>query len=162
MLADIVCKGGNFLLNVGASPQGTFPQEALERLREIGDWMAVNAEAIHGTRAVAPFRERNVCFTRKGEWVYAIVLAAEDRARPPARVRLSAIVPAAGSEVRLLGRDKPLAWHMADGRADPAVQGPALPARLGAEVQAEHTLTREWASQAGNLRNGSTTPAGKE
>jgi len=127
MLVDIVSKGGNFLLNVGASPEGTFPQEALERLREIGDWMAVNAEAIHGTRAVAPFRERNVCFTRKGEWVYAIVLAAEGRDRPPARVRLSAIVPAAGSEVFLLGRDKPLAWHMVDGRAEVSLRFGDLP-----------------------------------
>ncbi|HMN94882.1 MAG TPA: alpha-L-fucosidase [Phycisphaerales bacterium] len=54
MLSDIVSKGGNFLLNVGPKADGTFPPEAVERLREIGAWMAVNGEAIHGTQA-SPF-----------------------------------------------------------------------------------------------------------
>jgi alpha-L-fucosidase len=48
-LSDIVSKNGNFLLNVGPKPDGTFPQESIDRLSEIGDWMDVNGEAIHGT-----------------------------------------------------------------------------------------------------------------
>ena len=48
-LVAIASKGGNYLLNVGPSPQGTFPPEAVERLSAIGEWMAVNGEAIHGT-----------------------------------------------------------------------------------------------------------------
>jgi alpha-L-fucosidase len=48
-LVEIAAKGGNYLLNVGPTPQGTFPPEAVARLREIGQWMAVNGEAIHGT-----------------------------------------------------------------------------------------------------------------
>jgi len=50
-LIDIASKGGNFLLNVGPKPDGTFPAPAMERLEEIGRWMAVNGEAIHGARA---------------------------------------------------------------------------------------------------------------
>ncbi|MBP6976696.1 MAG: alpha-L-fucosidase [Bacteroidales bacterium] len=54
MLADIASKGGNFLLNVGPTAQGTFPQESIDRLRDIGQWMVVNSEAIYGTVA-SPF-----------------------------------------------------------------------------------------------------------
>lgn len=54
-LADIASKGGNFLLNVGPKADGTFPDEAIERLREIGAWMKVNGESIYGTQA-GPFK----------------------------------------------------------------------------------------------------------
>ena len=53
-LADIASKGGNFLLNIGPRSDGTFPPEAVERLAEIGAWMKVNGESIHGTTA-SPF-----------------------------------------------------------------------------------------------------------
>jgi len=50
-LVDIASKGGNFLLNIGPKPDGTFPREALDRLEAIGRWMDVNGQAIHGTTA---------------------------------------------------------------------------------------------------------------
>lgn len=49
-LADITSKGGNYLLNVGPDELGRIPAPSLERLAEIGAWMKVNGEAIHGTR----------------------------------------------------------------------------------------------------------------
>ena len=55
-LSDIVSKNGNFLLNIGPKPDGTFPEESVQRLAEIGDWMDVNSEAIHGTVG-SPFKE---------------------------------------------------------------------------------------------------------
>jgi alpha-L-fucosidase len=53
-LADIASKGGNFLLNVGPTAGGVFPDPSVERLREIGAWMKQNGESIYGTSA-SPF-----------------------------------------------------------------------------------------------------------
>jgi alpha-L-fucosidase len=53
-LIDIASKGGNYLLNVGPTAEGEIPGPSIERLRELGEWMKVNAGAIHGTQA-SPF-----------------------------------------------------------------------------------------------------------
>ena len=62
MLIEIVSKGGNFLLNVGPKGDGSFPDEAVERLKGMGAWMKVNGEAIHGVEKnplrTLPFSER--------------------------------------------------------------------------------------------------------
>ncbi len=112
MLVDIVSKGGNYLLNIGPSPEGELPAESLVRLREIGEWMAVNGEAIYGTRPVAPYKEAKTCFTSKADGsIYAIYLAAEDEDRPPAKLMLFSHVPEDGSEVQMLGVEEPVEWE---------------------------------------------------
>ncbi len=50
-LVDIASKGGNYLLNIGPKSDGEFPQESIDRLKEIGAWMKVNSEAIYATKA---------------------------------------------------------------------------------------------------------------
>lgn len=49
-LTEIVSKGGNYLLNIGPQPDGLFPEKAIGRLSQIGQWMKTNGEAIYGTQ----------------------------------------------------------------------------------------------------------------
>jgi alpha-L-fucosidase len=53
-LIDIASKGGNYLLNVGPTSEGLIPGPSVDRLAEIGKWMAVNGESIYGASA-SPF-----------------------------------------------------------------------------------------------------------
>jgi alpha-L-fucosidase len=50
VLADLVSRGGNFLLDIGPTGDGRIPVVMQQRLLEIGDWLKVNGEAIYGTR----------------------------------------------------------------------------------------------------------------
>lgn len=50
-LIDQSSKGGNYLLNVSPTGEGTLRTEAIDRLKAIGSWMGRNSEAIYGTQA---------------------------------------------------------------------------------------------------------------
>ncbi len=54
LLINSVSKGGNLLLNVGPTGRGTFDQRARERLKAMGDWMAVNSRSIYGCTEAPP------------------------------------------------------------------------------------------------------------
>jgi alpha-L-fucosidase len=69
-LIDIVSKGGNFLLNVGPNAYGIIPEVCQQNLREIGDWLKINGEAIYGTQSSPfPFLSWGRA-TRKGQTLY--------------------------------------------------------------------------------------------
>lgn len=53
-LVDIASKGGNYLLNVGPTPEGLIPAPSVERIQAMGRWLAVNGESIYGTQG-SPF-----------------------------------------------------------------------------------------------------------
>ena len=50
MLVDIVSKNGNLLINVVQRPDGSLDPEAEQVLAEMAAWIAINGEAIYGTR----------------------------------------------------------------------------------------------------------------
>ena len=50
LLATCASGGGNLLLNVGPEPDGRFPREAVDRLRQVGAWMRTNGAAIYGAQ----------------------------------------------------------------------------------------------------------------
>jgi alpha-L-fucosidase len=112
LLVDIVAKGGNLLLNIGPGPEGDLSPVALQRLKELGEWMKVNGEAIYATRAIAPYKEGNVCYTRRPDGtINAIYLAADSSGVPPATVSVPAFAPKAGSTVTMLGVTEPIVWE---------------------------------------------------
>ena len=43
--------GANLLLNIGPRPDGRLPEQCLERLQGIGEWLKANGETIYGTEA---------------------------------------------------------------------------------------------------------------
>jgi len=69
-LVEIASKGGNYLLNVGPTAEGTFPAQAVRVLTEIGRWMDANGESIHGTSAGPLGAVPWGCSTAKAGTVY--------------------------------------------------------------------------------------------
>lgn len=51
LLVRAAAKGSNLLLNVGPQPNGELPEQAIERLNGIGDWMERYGETIYGSQA---------------------------------------------------------------------------------------------------------------
>ena len=77
LLMLIRCAGGdgNMLLNVGPEPTGAIEDCQVERLKEIGAWLAKYGESIYATRG-GPYKPaKHVVSTRKGNTVYLHVLA---------------------------------------------------------------------------------------
>jgi alpha-L-fucosidase len=118
-LIDIVAKGGNFLLNVAPTFNGDFEDEAYDRLKEIGDWMKVNGEAIYYSSPVLPYKEGKVCFTQlKDGTTYAIYLCDENENTLPEKLSLNSLSPANNSEIELLGTNTKLKWQKVDKGCD--------------------------------------------
>jgi alpha-L-fucosidase len=97
MLADIVSKNGNLLLNIPVRGDGTIDEDEIAFLQEMAKWMDINSEAIFGTRPWVLYGEGpstvvtkkqnvdfnegktaysadDIRFTCKGDALYAIAL----------------------------------------------------------------------------------------
>lgn len=73
--------GANLLLNIGPQPDGRLPQTSLDRLREMGEWMAANGETIYGTEG-SPFGPQSWgTVTVKGNRMFVHVMTPDNSGR---------------------------------------------------------------------------------
>lgn len=130
MLADIVSKNGNLLLNLPLRPDGTLDEGEEKFLSEFTEWMAVNGEAIYGTRPwerfgegptqteaggfserkAKPYTSEDLRFTRKGNTLYAICLGV-----PEKQILIRSLAGAKPAKVELVGQPGALQATASDG-----------------------------------------------
>jgi alpha-L-fucosidase len=74
-LAEVVARGGNLLLNVSPTGDGSLPQVQVERLEAIAGWMERHAVAVHGVEpALDPWQFHGPT-TRSASTLFCICLA---------------------------------------------------------------------------------------
>jgi alpha-L-fucosidase len=76
LLAGAAGHDSNLLLNVGPKSNGRFPDEAVEQLRQIGEWTSRFGDSIYGTRGGPVPPQKWGVTTRRGEKVYVHVFDA--------------------------------------------------------------------------------------
>jgi alpha-L-fucosidase len=117
-LADIVSKGGNYLLNVGPTAEGLIPQPCIESLADVGRWIEVHGEAIHGTMPWRVFRDGTdgdeIRYTSKGSSLYAIGISLTGTDVKLRDLGKSALTDRAIGSVSLLGYSDSLQWRQED------------------------------------------------
>jgi len=102
LMARSASVGGNFLLNVGPTPEGEILPLHAMRLRQAGSWLRLNGASISNTRAGLMPMTASTVSTRRGDTHYVHVLDyVSDCVALPG-------VPAAVTKARLLRDNSPL------------------------------------------------------
>ncbi len=75
MMAHTVSQDGNFVMNFGPKADGTFRQKELDDVRQIGEWMEINGDAIYECGYAGWEKQDWGYFTKKAgkDSVYMIV-----------------------------------------------------------------------------------------
>ena len=96
--------GVNYLLGFGPMPNGDWAPEAHSNVAKLADWMKINGEAIHGTRALPQGEKSSVLASAKGDVRYLYLLPGK------AEGTVSASISGwrNGGQARLLGDAKKL------------------------------------------------------
>lgn len=111
-LIEIVAKGGCLALGVGPTPEGFLPEEAVECLHTIGEWLNRNGKAIYSTRPASPYQNNGIWFTRsKDRKTYYALYAKPGEQKFPAYIEWENHVPRSGSKIICLQNGKKVKWE---------------------------------------------------
>jgi alpha-L-fucosidase len=134
LLAGTLARGGNIHFDLSPGADGAIPMIQQERLVQLGDWLAVNGEAVYGSRRWSATHEGPLVETLNprlskvdGHWLWSAAtetplihytqtdeaLYAFCLAWPGRELALTQPVPGPRTEVRLLGHPQPLRWQAA-------------------------------------------------
>ena len=73
-------KDANLLMNIGPQPDGCLPEVAVQRLKEVGEWMQTYGETIYGTRGGCITPHDWGVTTQKGNRLFVHILNLPDKA----------------------------------------------------------------------------------
>ena len=127
MLVDVVAKGGNFLLNLGASPEGWFHPTAVKQMEEIGAWMKINGTAIHYTKPVAPFRAGKFGYTQNKNGDVNAIYLLEKHEKLPQLLEITDFNDTKNvKSVELLGYGEISTFNIINGKLQLRIPGEAM------------------------------------
>lgn len=110
-LIEVVAKGGSLLLGVGPKADGTFTDESIQRLEEIGRWMKKNGPAIYDTRIVKNYKDGNTWFTQnKKQGLYYALTCLPENSQMPSAIVWKNNFPRKGSKMKLLQTGGNVKW----------------------------------------------------
>ena len=139
-IAEIASKGANYLLNVGPDGNGVIPEASVRILKEIGEWMKVNGEAVYGTTRWTTMKEgpteigrggtshrkehgfttavtsEDFWFTQKDNFVYVISLA--DPVNNISSIKSLYNYRQKIKNIKILGENRELKWRSGDNSVD--------------------------------------------
>lgn len=90
-LAEVVTRGGNYLIGVGPDATGRLSRSVAARLNELGRWLDAHADAVYGTRPEDIAMESSALTwagTRRGDQTYAFGIAPSGSSTPAQTVTL--------------------------------------------------------------------------
>jgi len=73
-LAQTIGGDGNLLFNVGPMPDGRIEERQVSRLKEMGEWISINQEAVYGTRGGPYLPTQDLVSTHKENKIYLYLL----------------------------------------------------------------------------------------